>query len=118
MAELGEKRNWVDSDDLAILFSSPYNTRFYRNLHRHTHNYVNYHRNLEALAKTIRLKALPDVAFAKTVIRLLITTPRLLLTWIGFRFFRHTENPQPTVLKAELSPQSAASPSIQPRDPD
>lgn len=118
MAELGDKRNWVDSDDLAILFSSPYNTRFYRNLHRYTHNYVNFHRNLEALAKTIRLKALPDVAFAKTLIRLLITTPRLLVTWFGFRFFQHTENPQPTVLKAELSQQSAASPSIQPRDPD
>ncbi len=31
--ELGLKRNWQDSDDLAMLFEGPYGTRFYRHLH-------------------------------------------------------------------------------------
>lgn len=29
-AELGEKRNWIDSDDLCIMFKAAYNTDFYR----------------------------------------------------------------------------------------
>lgn len=29
-AELGQKRNWTDSDDLCIMFKAAYNTEFYR----------------------------------------------------------------------------------------
>jgi radical SAM superfamily enzyme YgiQ (UPF0313 family) len=29
-AELGQKRNWTDSDDLCIMFNAAYNTDFYR----------------------------------------------------------------------------------------
>jgi hypothetical protein len=29
-AELGQKRNWTDSDDLCIMFKAAYNTDFYR----------------------------------------------------------------------------------------
>jgi anaerobic magnesium-protoporphyrin IX monomethyl ester cyclase len=35
--ELGEKRNWEDSDDLAMMFRGPYTTAFYRWLHRTVH---------------------------------------------------------------------------------
>ncbi len=37
-AELGEIRNWHDSDDLAMLFKGPFNTGFYRVLHRYVHS--------------------------------------------------------------------------------
>jgi anaerobic magnesium-protoporphyrin IX monomethyl ester cyclase len=36
-ADLGEKRNWVDSDDLAMLYRGPFSTRFYRRLHGAVH---------------------------------------------------------------------------------
>jgi len=36
-AELGEKRNWVDSDDLAMVYRGPYSTAFYRRLHGIVH---------------------------------------------------------------------------------
>jgi len=36
-AELREQRNWVDSDDLAMLYRGPYSTTFYRALHAVTH---------------------------------------------------------------------------------
>jgi anaerobic magnesium-protoporphyrin IX monomethyl ester cyclase len=35
--ELGEKQNWVDSDDLAILYRGPFPTEFYRILHGRVH---------------------------------------------------------------------------------
>jgi anaerobic magnesium-protoporphyrin IX monomethyl ester cyclase len=35
--ELGEKRNWVDSEDLAMLYHGPFPTKFYRILHGRVH---------------------------------------------------------------------------------
>lgn len=36
--ELGEKQNWVDSEDLAMLYRGPFPTEFYRVLHGRVHN--------------------------------------------------------------------------------
>ena len=35
--ELGEKQNWIDSDDLAVLYHAPYPQEFYRALHSRVH---------------------------------------------------------------------------------
>jgi anaerobic magnesium-protoporphyrin IX monomethyl ester cyclase len=35
--ELGEKQNWVDSNDLAMLYRGPFPTEFYRILHGRVH---------------------------------------------------------------------------------
>lgn len=35
--ELGDKQNWVDSDDLAMLYRGPFPTEFYRVLHGRVH---------------------------------------------------------------------------------
>lgn len=39
--QLGSKRNWVDSDDLSILFQAPYSSEFYRALRNALHAEVN-----------------------------------------------------------------------------
>ena len=36
--ELGEKQNWVDSDDLAMLYRGPFPQEFYRTLHGRVHH--------------------------------------------------------------------------------
>ena len=36
--ELGEKQNWVDSDDLAMLYRGPFPQDFYRVLHGRVHH--------------------------------------------------------------------------------
>lgn len=36
-ATLAERRNWVDSDDLSMLYSGPFSTSYYRLLHRVVH---------------------------------------------------------------------------------
>ncbi|HLF01146.1 MAG TPA: radical SAM protein, partial [Anaerolineales bacterium] len=36
--ELGEKQNWIDSNDLAMLYRGPYPTEFYRILHGRVHH--------------------------------------------------------------------------------
>jgi anaerobic magnesium-protoporphyrin IX monomethyl ester cyclase len=35
--ELGARQNWIDSNDLAMLYQGPFNTAFYRQLHRVLH---------------------------------------------------------------------------------
>jgi radical SAM superfamily enzyme YgiQ (UPF0313 family) len=35
--QLGEKQNWTDSNDLAMLYRGPFTTEFYRQLHRVVH---------------------------------------------------------------------------------
>ena len=35
--ELGEKQNWIDSEDLAMLYRGPFSTEFYRLLHKRVH---------------------------------------------------------------------------------
>jgi anaerobic magnesium-protoporphyrin IX monomethyl ester cyclase len=36
-AQLGQKQNWEDSTDLAMMYQGPFSTAFYRQLHRVTH---------------------------------------------------------------------------------
>jgi radical SAM superfamily enzyme YgiQ (UPF0313 family) len=36
--ELGKKQNWIDSEDLAMLYRGPFPTEFYRILHRRVHH--------------------------------------------------------------------------------
>lgn len=36
-SEIGKKKNWIDSSDLAALYKSPYPTRYYRMLYRVVH---------------------------------------------------------------------------------
>jgi anaerobic magnesium-protoporphyrin IX monomethyl ester cyclase len=45
--ELGEKQNWVDSEDLAMLYRGPYPTEFYRILHGRVHYEFRVRRTLQ-----------------------------------------------------------------------
>jgi hypothetical protein len=36
-AQLGRKQNWVDSEDLALMYHATFSAEFYRVLHRSTH---------------------------------------------------------------------------------
>ncbi len=36
--ELGEKQNWINSEDLDMLYNGPFSTEFYRELHKRVHH--------------------------------------------------------------------------------
>jgi anaerobic magnesium-protoporphyrin IX monomethyl ester cyclase len=50
-----EKRNWSDSDDLAMMFENSYVPRYYKVLHRYVHNRYRIQRGLNQLKKSISL---------------------------------------------------------------
>jgi anaerobic magnesium-protoporphyrin IX monomethyl ester cyclase len=55
-AELGEQRNWVDSDDLAMLYEGPFSTDYYRHLHRVVHKEFRLRRAAGTVAATTHLR--------------------------------------------------------------
>ena len=52
--QLKEKQNWKDSDDLAMMFESNFNTAYYRKLHRYVHSRYRIKKGIEGLRKLIR----------------------------------------------------------------
>jgi anaerobic magnesium-protoporphyrin IX monomethyl ester cyclase len=48
---LGERRNWVDSNDLAMLYRGPFTTSFYRQLHKVLHKDYRMRRAWQALRR-------------------------------------------------------------------
>jgi len=52
--ELGTKRNWQDSEDLAMLYNGPFSTAFYRWLHRVLHREFRAQRAWDDLVQALR----------------------------------------------------------------
>jgi anaerobic magnesium-protoporphyrin IX monomethyl ester cyclase len=48
--QLGPQTNWVDSNDLAMMFQGPYQSPFYRKLHQVLHRDLEMHQRLNAAA--------------------------------------------------------------------
>jgi anaerobic magnesium-protoporphyrin IX monomethyl ester cyclase len=56
--ELGSKRNWQDSEDLAMLYDGPFSTAFYRWLHRVLHREFRAQRAWDDLMAAVRSRRL------------------------------------------------------------
>ena len=53
-AQLGDKKNWTDSDDLAMMFHNVYPTAYYKILQRYIHNRYRIQRGLMRLRQFMR----------------------------------------------------------------
>ena len=80
--ELGEKENWSDSDELAMMFKGTFNTSFYRVLHRLVHVEFRTIKGLESLMKL-------EVTQGKQIFRLGYYIPLLLLKRIQLSFLNN-----------------------------
>jgi radical SAM superfamily enzyme YgiQ (UPF0313 family) len=115
-AQLGEKQNWVDSDDLAMMYQSAYGPEFYRTLHAVVHAEFRTRKSLETLARlarrpwTLRGRAVRDLASGvRHALRLAGCRREL------NRLARQPSSAAPLVLTPVLSRQDAAVPSEQPQ---
>lgn len=115
-AELGSTRNWQDSDDLAMLFNGPFNTPFYRSLHRYVHSDLNMRRAWRFLSgsrgqKTVssRIRLRKTGLLAYSVVR---------VACFGFAMAILSRLPHRGInsLPVELRPDAAATPSDQSAD--
>jgi anaerobic magnesium-protoporphyrin IX monomethyl ester cyclase len=105
-AELGQKQNWIDSSDLAMMYRATYVPDFYRALHRLVHAEFRASRGIDHLRR-LHLRA--TIASA---------AHRLSLPMLRRRVDRLAAiaPPQPPIVPMPvLTPQAAAMPSEQPR---
>ncbi len=58
--QLGRQQNWVDSDDLAMLYRGPFGTAFYRKLHDVVHHEFRWRNGMRDLGATLRRPSATD----------------------------------------------------------
>lgn len=69
-AQLGAKRNWVDSSDLAMMYRGPFSTRFYRQLHVVVHAEFRLRKALADVRRRPRLHGIARVALLSAALPL------------------------------------------------
>ena len=113
-AQLGQKRNWVDSNDLEVMYHATYVPDFYRALHALVHSEFRARRAADALAQVVarpwtftrrHARAAVHVAYHRVQVSLL----RRRLS----RLAELTEAAPPTGLIPLLTPDAAAVPTDQ-----
>ena len=92
--QLGSKSNWVDSNDLAMMFEGTYQSPFYRQLHRLLHA------DLELRQRLAALPASPDVAARTALNRLDEEWAELARTEAQYRSAAPTPIPNATPMPA------------------
>jgi anaerobic magnesium-protoporphyrin IX monomethyl ester cyclase len=114
-AQLGEKRNWVDSDDLAMMYPAAYGAEFYRALHALAHAEFRMRRSFDTLMRAMRRPWSVERRCAREIAGGAYHATRVpILRRRAARLARQTAQPSVAVLPI-LSRQAAAIPSEQPR---
>jgi radical SAM superfamily enzyme YgiQ (UPF0313 family) len=78
-ADLKEKQNWIDSDDLALMFHGTFSPAYYKHLHRYVHKVFRFRKGLLTLWNLITRKVSPGWAQIRQVILIPYYGPGLLL---------------------------------------
>ena len=84
---LHEKKNWTDSDDLAMMFHGTYAPAFYRVLHRYVHGRYRIQRGIELGKRILRKPTLPKLTILKTFASMLYHAPLTILHAIQLKKF-------------------------------
>jgi anaerobic magnesium-protoporphyrin IX monomethyl ester cyclase len=115
-AQLGEKQNWVDSDDLAVMYRATYVPEFYRALHALVHAEFRARRGVELMARSARATHGSRRRLVRDSVRAVASAVRLPLLNRRVRRLAQARVHAPTPpLIPMLTPRAASIPSEQPR---
>ncbi len=89
-ADLREKSNWTDSDELALMFRNTYAPAFYKQLHRYVHKCYRKHLALEAIRKIMMKPASAGFRQMKKALSLLYYSPS---AWLARQRLHQLELP-------------------------
>jgi radical SAM superfamily enzyme YgiQ (UPF0313 family) len=113
--QLGDKQNWVDSDDLAMMYQGTFVPEFYRALHAAVHAEFRARRGWDALRQLVRRPWAPQARTAREAVAGVYHAGRLPLWRRELnRLARRAPAARSIVLNPVLSRQAAATPSEQP----
>lgn len=83
--QLGEKANWVDSDDLDLMFVNEYQPAFYKKLHRYVHKVHRKAQGWQYLRESLRAPASLSGSRMKRILSAFYYTPA---AWLDARELR------------------------------
>jgi anaerobic magnesium-protoporphyrin IX monomethyl ester cyclase len=78
-ASLKEKQNWTDSDDLAMMFESTFNSAYYKKLHRYVHSQYRIKKGFAGIKKIINSPLSYNYKDARAALAALYHLPSSLL---------------------------------------
>ncbi|MGA7160796.1 MAG: radical SAM protein [Bacteroidota bacterium] len=78
-SDFQEKQNWVDSDDLALMFRGTYSAAYYRKLHRYVHKLFRFRRALKLIADLMTWRTSFDGRTMRTLLSIGYFAPAALL---------------------------------------
>ena len=78
-ADFQEKKNWVDSDDLALMFRGTYSAAYYRKLHRYVHKLFRFRKALKLFAEITAWRTSFDRKKLRTLLSIGYFAPAALL---------------------------------------
>jgi anaerobic magnesium-protoporphyrin IX monomethyl ester cyclase len=100
--QLGEKQNWQDSSDLAMLYHGTYSTAFYRKLHSVVHKEFRARKAWQALKDGFNLRSMVRLLFNLST-----------LPFARWKLDRLGAHPNPMLAVPHLPHEQAASPTPQ-----
>jgi anaerobic magnesium-protoporphyrin IX monomethyl ester cyclase len=111
--ELGDKHNWQDSSDLAMLYAGPYTTDFYRQLHTVVHKEFRARKTWVALRRTLRQPHLLRRRFLRDTAAMVYHTATLPLSRRRLDQLAKQPHQGITAIPAGMSHSAAATPTQQ-----
>lgn len=95
-AQLGEKTNWVDSDDLAMLYRGPFVEEFYRVLHRRVHQEFRARKAWRTLTRALSRPATLKPAHLRQAVSIPVNAARLVRSSWQLKKLAQTPHPYPS----------------------
>ncbi len=81
-SELKEKQNWIDSNDLAMMYHGTYSAAFYKRLHRYVHRIFRIHRAAEIVKKIFLFQQLPTKKDIRRILSLGLHLPGVCIDYL------------------------------------
>lgn len=111
--QMGAKQNWVDSEDLDMLYDGPYGTAFYRQLHQRVHLEFRLRRAWSDLAGLWRQPHRIRLASLRRLLAMCSYAIRLPISQLKLAYLAKTTRPELAPLRPALDPAAAARPTPQ-----
>ncbi|MBI4503087.1 MAG: B12-binding domain-containing radical SAM protein [Gemmatimonadetes bacterium] len=108
--ELGQKHNWQDSDDLAMLYRGPFSTSFYRTLHLALHREYRLRRAWLGLTRALSSPRTMRPGHLRALAATTLRAFTLPLLWLRLWWLRSRRQAGVGPLRPALSPTEAARP--------
>jgi anaerobic magnesium-protoporphyrin IX monomethyl ester cyclase len=78
-SELTKKQNWIDSDDLAMMYRSTFSPAYYKRLHRYVHKVFRIHQAFMFSSELLRFKHLPTRKYTRRIASLAWYLPAIIV---------------------------------------